>query len=465
MTNPAPQAVYQTSRTGTFTYTLVGLIPGAAYTLRLDFADPTSTAAGQRQFNVSINGTPVLTNFDVFAAAGARNKAVAQAFAATANAQGQVTVSLAKGAVGVPLLNGIEVISGGTTVQAINCGLLAGSTLTINPTSFMNLGILQAANGETLAVGGLIGNLNAATMSGASNLGLTGTNYVINQGLIVGAGQTLTLGGTWSNAVASTIAASGGTLNLGDASNAWSNTGTITVSGATANLGGSFTLPALGLLERSGGTINLVGTLDDTGTGLNLDAATGSWNLAGGTLKNGTYSASGGAELTFLGSNSSTLDGVTANSDLDFASNGAYVTVTNGLTLAGGVTLQMGNAAGSTASVLTFNGTQTLGGSGTVLFGSSPTNRFSLVGTGTLTLGRGITIRGTSGGIGGNAIVNQATIAADGSGGVSSFAYDTGFSGGVTTGTADAIDTSSRDQPGASRSSTRRIASAPSLTR
>ena len=72
--NAAPAAAYQTERYGNFTYTLAGLTPGAAYTLRLHFAEIYWTAAGQRLFNVKVNGAQVLTNFDVFAAAGGKNR-------------------------------------------------------------------------------------------------------------------------------------------------------------------------------------------------------------------------------------------------------------------------------------------------------------------------------------------------------------------------------------------------------
>jgi hypothetical protein len=43
-------------------------------------------------FDVSINGTQVLTNFDIFAAAGAKNKAVIEQFAEPANSGGQYVI-------------------------------------------------------------------------------------------------------------------------------------------------------------------------------------------------------------------------------------------------------------------------------------------------------------------------------------------------------------------------------------
>src|SRR5512140_665289 len=69
VSNPAPQAVYQSERYGNFSYTIPNLTAGANYTVRLHFAEIFWNSAGQRVFNVSINGTPVLSNVDIFAAA------------------------------------------------------------------------------------------------------------------------------------------------------------------------------------------------------------------------------------------------------------------------------------------------------------------------------------------------------------------------------------------------------------
>ncbi|MGO9468528.1 MAG: malectin domain-containing carbohydrate-binding protein, partial [Isosphaeraceae bacterium] len=451
VTDPAPQAVYQTYRYYYygFLYTLTGLTPSASYTLRLHFADPSSTAAGQREFNVSVNGTQVLTNFDIFAAAGGQDQAVVESLAVTADAEGQLAISFSNGAAGYPLVNGIELDSGGSIVQAINCGEIAGGTLTIGAAPFTNQGSLQVQNGETLAISGLTDNLGNATLSGSgSSLSLSGTDYVVNQGLTAGTGQALTLDGTWSNAAGSTIAATGATLNLGDsAGNAWSNQGTISATNSTVNLGGSFSVAGLGSFTPFGGTVNLTGTLNNTGTTLALTAATGSWNLLGGTISGGTVSEAGGAELTFTTSGG-TLAAVTFDNNLDLTSvNDANATITDGLTL-DGATVDLGNAAGTTYGELDFSGTQTLGGTGTVLFGKDGSNTVyeTAYPSGTLTLGSGITVRGSSGTIGGyytsDAVVNQGTIAADDSGGLTPpFVYDTDFSGGSTGSTAAVIGT------------------------
>jgi Di-glucose binding within endoplasmic reticulum. len=61
--------------------------------VRLHFAENYWTASGKRTFNVVINGTTVLTNYDIFAATGARYKAVIREFTATADAQGRIVIN------------------------------------------------------------------------------------------------------------------------------------------------------------------------------------------------------------------------------------------------------------------------------------------------------------------------------------------------------------------------------------
>ncbi len=95
--SPAPQAVYQGERWGVFSYALPGLTPNASYTLRLHFSENSYTAAGQRHFNVAVNGTPVLTNFDILATAGGANRAIVQSFPATADGSGRITVRFTQG--------------------------------------------------------------------------------------------------------------------------------------------------------------------------------------------------------------------------------------------------------------------------------------------------------------------------------------------------------------------------------
>jgi uncharacterized protein YjdB/beta-glucanase (GH16 family) len=91
--NAAPGAVYQSNRSGNLTYTISGLKPDSLYTTHLHFAENSKSNAGARLFNVKINGKQVLTDFDIFVAAGnAANKAVVKNFNATADSSGKIAI-------------------------------------------------------------------------------------------------------------------------------------------------------------------------------------------------------------------------------------------------------------------------------------------------------------------------------------------------------------------------------------
>ncbi len=120
----SPQAVFQTERYGEFTYTIPNLTAGSAQTVTLYFEESYWTGAGQRTFNVAINGTTVLSAFDIFAAAGAANRAIARTFNATANGSGQVVLQFTRNGPDQPKICGITVAAGG--------GGSGNATLTVN---------------------------------------------------------------------------------------------------------------------------------------------------------------------------------------------------------------------------------------------------------------------------------------------------------------------------------------------
>lgn len=113
--DPAPMAVYQTRYTtffsNSFTYTIPNLSPGGSYTVRLHFAEDYWTNVGQREFNVSLNGTQVLTNFDIVSAAGGPNQAVVEQFNTTADSNGNITLVFTN-VVDAACVNGVEIIVG-----------------------------------------------------------------------------------------------------------------------------------------------------------------------------------------------------------------------------------------------------------------------------------------------------------------------------------------------------------------
>ena len=113
VTNPAPAAVYQTARVATatarsYTYTIPGLTAGSSHTVRLHFCETFFTTKGSRVFNVSINGTQVLTGFDILATAGGQNIANIQQFTATADASGHITITFTS-TTNNALISGIEI--------------------------------------------------------------------------------------------------------------------------------------------------------------------------------------------------------------------------------------------------------------------------------------------------------------------------------------------------------------------
>jgi beta-glucanase (GH16 family) len=137
--SPAPQAVYQTERYGAFSYTFPGLPSGLTYKVRLHFAEGYWTAVGQRKFNVAINGTQVLSNFDIIAATGGQNRANVQEFNVVPSS-GQIVVQYSVGSADQPKSSGIEILlpppaaplaltaNAGDSVVALNWNASTGAT-------------------------------------------------------------------------------------------------------------------------------------------------------------------------------------------------------------------------------------------------------------------------------------------------------------------------------------------------
>ena len=65
---------------------------GRRYNVRLDFAEISFNGPGQREFDVTINGIQVLTDFDIFATAGGWDVATAKNFTAIASTSGQILI-------------------------------------------------------------------------------------------------------------------------------------------------------------------------------------------------------------------------------------------------------------------------------------------------------------------------------------------------------------------------------------
>ena len=346
---------------------------------------------------------------------------------------------------------GTTVTGGGTLNHITLAGtVIAPSSMTVTGGLTLGTGALfQVGNGggvfgdvtfsgdQTIGGPGEIRFVGARSFGTAGRLRITGTvtfgpgltvdgqsgdflvtGSLTNQGTIgPGVGSDFNIGATgqnWSNAAGGTLRADGGALVLGGN---WTNAGEIAV-GATAGsalyLGGSFTTAGLGTVTRSGtvgNSINLFGVLDNTGATLALNAATGSWNLLGGTLKGGTLTTAGGAQLLDTPSGG-VLDGVTLRGTVT----AFRLSVTRGLTLDPGSLFQMGGTLPNGDFLfgdVTLSGDQTIGGPGEIRFVGTrflgTANRLRIAGN--VTFGPGLTVDGQSGDLlVTGSLTNQGTI-------------------------------------------------------
>lgn len=169
--NPAPMRVYELARTGTsFSYTIPSVAPGAKYKVRLHFAETYWTAAGLRRFNVSINGTQVLTNYDIYADAGADFKATIKEFNALANGSGQIVIQYTA-ITNNALASGIEILPQVVTAPSFNPP--AGSY-----TTPQSVTISDSTGGSAIRY----------TIDGSSPTSITGTVY--SGPVTIGVGNT-----------------------------------------------------------------------------------------------------------------------------------------------------------------------------------------------------------------------------------------------------------------------------------
>ena len=110
VTPSVPASIYSSARTGDFSYTIPNLAPGTVYSVRLHFAETSTSNVNQRRFNVSINGTKVLNNFDIVSVAGSLNKAVVLQFAAMADSSGRIVLQFTGSKAGEGKVSAIEVL-------------------------------------------------------------------------------------------------------------------------------------------------------------------------------------------------------------------------------------------------------------------------------------------------------------------------------------------------------------------
>jgi hypothetical protein len=136
--NPPPAALFNNERYGALSYTIPGFTVGGTYAVTLYFAETYLTASGGRVFNVSINGSAVLTNFDIYANAGGQNKAIASAFTTIADGNGQIVIQLTA-VTENPKINGISIKPGTAPTigpTAVTTAAPTGSMCSSLPSTF-----------------------------------------------------------------------------------------------------------------------------------------------------------------------------------------------------------------------------------------------------------------------------------------------------------------------------------------
>ena len=308
---------------------------------------------------------------------------------------------------GVTLTAGSVIdMASATSTARVNSGMTLNGTVNVNNSSLINFEGDQTLGGSGSIVFGPLGNNRVGidggskTLTVASGITIRGQNGSIGLGQFVnGNGNSLVNNGIISADVAG---------------------GVITLQGLTAGVTNNGTIRAL-----NGGTLQLQSDLIGTPGG-QLVAGPGSVILQQGVTISGVINTSGGGNLRPNASGTNFLSGVTLNGSLDMATAIATERVVNNLALNG--TINIDNS-----SLLNMEGTQTLTGNGSIVFGSTGNNRVGVDGGNkTLTVANGVTIRGQTGSIGlgqlvngsGNVLVNQGLISSD-SGGLINIAEST----------------------------------------
>jgi hypothetical protein len=108
--NTTTQPLYQTERYDGFSYTFTGLPAGSGCVVTLKFSENYWTGAGERLFNVILNGTTVLSNFDIFADAGGQYIADDKTFSTTVNSSGEIVIQFQNGSVDYAKIDAIQLV-------------------------------------------------------------------------------------------------------------------------------------------------------------------------------------------------------------------------------------------------------------------------------------------------------------------------------------------------------------------
>lgn len=232
--------------------------------------------------------------------------------------------------------------------------------------------VRSGSGGKVIMMGWLqLGQETLALTAATGNWELEG--HIIGGHLTTAGGATLVVGNDSSYGDArlkglhiqgTVTLLSGSTLRLEDN---WINDGTITGTNGRVLLSGEFELSEIGNYTGTDNSVEIIGTLDNTGKTLMLDALPTFVKIGDlGTIKGGNIS--GSAPVTITNARWK-LDGVTLKQDLRV--NGIEFDIYRGLTLDNADILALGGSDYGGAQ-LTFYGVQTLGGTGSLDFSQVP---------------------------------------------------------------------------------------------
>ncbi|MGC2420405.1 MAG: malectin domain-containing carbohydrate-binding protein [Candidatus Acidiferrales bacterium] len=272
VTNPAPAAVYQTARIGNFTYTIPGFAPNSSQLVRLHFAETFHTACATREFNVSINGTQVLTNFDIYCTAGGINIANVQQFTENANASGQYVITFTT-VLDNSLVSGIQIEPSGSCTA---------------PTAPSGLGATAISSSQ----------INLSWTASSSSCGVTYNVFrSTTSGFTAGSGNQIATGVSTTTYSDTGLTASTTYYYLVEGTNSGGTSGPSNQASATTSASSCAAAPTapsgLGASAISSSQINLTWTASTAGTGCTITYSVFRSTTSGFTAGSGNQIATG----------------------------------------------------------------------------------------------------------------------------------------------------------------------------
>ncbi len=174
ISNTTDPKLYQSERYGGFSY--VFTVPNGNYNVVLKFAEIYWSSAGQRIFNVAINGTTVLSNFDIVAQAGAAFTALDKTFPVTVT-NGSIAIQFTNGSADLPKVSAIGISSASgvfvrVTPPTVTLQASQGQTFTAAVTGTTTTAVTWAM---TPQVGTLTPNGQTANYTAPASIGATST--------------------------------------------------------------------------------------------------------------------------------------------------------------------------------------------------------------------------------------------------------------------------------------------------